>query len=316
MMWSVKLFYYIKAFIPRRLQLFLRRKLVRMQLKQCSSVWPINEEAAKKVPENWTGWPDNKKFALVLTHDVEWLGGQKKVRQLAELEMELGFRSSFNFVPQRYPDDPQLRRWLLDNGFEVGVHDLKHDGKLFSSKKIFEKSAPEINRYLKDWQVSGFRSGSMLHNLQWISQLDIKYDASTFDTDPFEPQADGVNTIFPFWYKAGTYDKSGFVELPYTLMQDFMMYIIMQEKTNRIWKEKLQWIVKHGGMALLIVHPDYINLSNSKRGSEEYSCELYSDLLLHVKDSYNGQFWNALPHQMASFYKKTVLDSYTKENVI
>ena len=29
--------------------------------------------------------------------------------------------------------------------------------------------------------------------------LNIAYDASTFDTDPFEPQPDGVNTIFPFW---------------------------------------------------------------------------------------------------------------------
>lgn len=36
------------------------------------------------------------------------------------------------------------------------------------------------------------------HNLEWIGELDIEYDLSTFDTDPFMPQPDGVGTIFPF----------------------------------------------------------------------------------------------------------------------
>ena len=39
----------------------------------------------------------------------------------------------------------------------------------------------------------------MLHNLEWFHDLNVKYDSSTFDTDPFEPQPDGVGTIFPFW---------------------------------------------------------------------------------------------------------------------
>jgi len=37
--------------------------------------------------------------------------------------------------------------------------------------------------------VSGFSLPSMHHNLEWIGELDIEYDASTFDTDPFEPQS-------------------------------------------------------------------------------------------------------------------------------
>ena len=42
----------------------------------------------------------------------------------------------------------------------------------------------------------------MLHNLVWLRDLDILYDASTFDTDPFEPQPEGMETIFPFWVPA------------------------------------------------------------------------------------------------------------------
>ena len=38
----------------------------------------------------------------------------------------------------------------------------------------------------------------MHHNLDWISELEIDYDMSTFDTDPFEPMPQGAGTIFPF----------------------------------------------------------------------------------------------------------------------
>jgi hypothetical protein len=36
----------------------------------------------------------------------------------------------------------------------------------------------------------------------WLHQLNIEYDLSTFDTDPFEPQPEGRHTIFPFWVPA------------------------------------------------------------------------------------------------------------------
>ena len=140
------------------------------------------------------------KFAFVLTHDVESQQGLDRVKELAELEMELGFRSSFNFTPEGpYSVPPALRSWLVDRGFEVGVHDLNHDGHLFSSRESFRLKAQRINHYLEEWNAVGFRSGYMLRNLDWIHDLNIAYDACTFDTDPFEPQPDGVNTIFPFW---------------------------------------------------------------------------------------------------------------------
>ena len=305
MILPIKLYYTIKVLIPRWLQILFRRKLVRLQLKRCSSVWPIKEDAGKE-PEGWVGWPDGKQFAVVLTHDVEWERGQKRVRKLAHLEMQCGFRSSFNFVPERYPDDPELRSWLLNNSFEIGVHDLKHNGKLFSSRSRFEKSVPLINRYIQEWKTEGFRAGAMHHNLEWISGLDITYDASTFDTDPFEPQADGVNTIFPFWYASSTHEGKGFVELPYTLIQDFTLFVIMQEKTNRIWKEKLAWIAEKGGMAMLIVHPDYINMEKEKQsGMEEYDGEVYLNFLDYIRTQYKDRFWNPLPCEVAGYIKKS-----------
>ena len=53
-------------------------------------------------------WPDGKRFSFVLTHDIETKEGQAFVRKVADLEEELGFRSSFNFVPERYSVLSQL----------------------------------------------------------------------------------------------------------------------------------------------------------------------------------------------------------------
>jgi len=41
------------------------------------------------------------------------------------------------------------------------------------------------------------------------------------------------------------------VELPYSLPQDFSLFVIMRERNIDIWKIKLDWIVEKGGMALL-----------------------------------------------------------------
>ncbi len=90
--------------------------------------------------------------------------------------------------------------------------------------------------------VSGFRSGFMHHELEWAHELNIKYDASTFDTDPFEPQPDGVNKIFPFWVEGP--NGTGYVELPYTLPQDFTLFVLLKEEGPETWKRKLEWLAE------------------------------------------------------------------------
>src|SRR6185295_6086223 len=104
---------------------------------------------------------------------------------------------------------------------------------------FFEQSTA-INRYLQKWKAVGFRGGFMFHNLDWIHALDVSYDASTFDTDPFEPQPDGVGTIFPFWVQRN--GSRGYVELPYTLPQDSTLFLLLQEKTIDVWTKKLDWV--------------------------------------------------------------------------
>jgi len=294
-----KSYYTLKPLIPRRVQLMLRRAWIRRRRRLHADVWPISRGAGS-APDGWTGWPDGKRFALVLTHDIDTARGQTRCRQLAEVEERLGFRSAMYFVPERYPVSPDLREDLVSRGFEVGVHGLTHDGKLYQSREIFERRAARINHYLKEWGCCGFRSPAMHHNLDWLRSLNVAYDASTFDTDPFEPQPEGMNTIFPFLVPDDG-ARRGYVELPYTLPQDCTLFIMMQERGIQVWKQKLEWIVDHGGMALLITHPDYMRFDRVS-ARESYPVAYYEELLQHIQHRYANQYWHVLPRDMAQFW--------------
>jgi len=294
-----KFFYAVKPCVPRKWQLYLRKRMVFFKRDKYLDTWPI-DPASGKPPQGWTGWPEGKQFALVLTHDVETAEGVNRCRRLAEMEMRLGFRSSFNFVPGDYPVPGDLLQYLRDHGFEIGVHGLHHHKNPFRSSRVFEKQAPGINQYLKEWGAVGFRAPSMYHDLDLVQGLSIEYDASTFDTDPFEPQPDGMGTIFPFRVP-GTGNQKGYVELPYTLPQDFLLFILMEEKTIDIWKRKLDWIAEKSGMALFITHPNYMSFDASPN-FEEYPAAYYEEFLEYIKSWYESLYWNALPKDTARFW--------------
>src|SRR5512135_694065 len=110
-MLSRSFYFGLKPFLPWRLRIGVRRILARRIFQRTRAVWPI-DEAAGRAPADWPAWPEGKQFALVLTHDVEGPDGLEKIRRLAELEMQLGVRSSFNLIPEGpYTVPPDLRSW-------------------------------------------------------------------------------------------------------------------------------------------------------------------------------------------------------------
>jgi len=315
-MFRNKIYYSIKPLVPPSARRTVRRWFASRKRRRVENVWPIMP-GSERSPKDWRGWPDGKQFAFVLTHDVEGQKGVDRSQPLMEVEAELGFRSSFNFIPEgEYKVSSGLRENLRANGFEVGVHDLHHDGKLYNNRADFTRKAARINQYLVEWQAVGFRSGFMLHNLEWLHDLNVKYDASTFDTDPFEPQSDGAGTIFPFWVSPAesgfnaSDKRQGYVELPYTLPQDSTLFLIFRERTPEVWLRKLDWVAQHGGMALVNVHPDYIQFPSYRSSSATFPLEFYTRLLKYVRDRYAGSYWQPLAREVAEFY----LDSQTQRS--
>jgi glycosyltransferase involved in cell wall biosynthesis len=302
-----RIYYRLKPLLPDRLRMWLRQRYAMRVLDRSAGRWPVLP-GSERPPEGWPGWPEGKKFAVVLTHDVEGPRGLEKCRALMQLEQEQGFVSSFNFVPAgSYETPPELREELTRNGFEIGVHDLNHDGHLYDSPAVFARKAAEINRHLHEWGAVGFRSGFMLNQLDWLHQLEVAYDASTFDTDPFEPQPEGQGTNFPFWVPAparASSSRGGYVELPYTLTQDSTLFLLLGETTPETWLRKVDWIAQHGGMVLVNVHPDYMAFDGKGESLRTYPAEFYRRLLVYLRERYGDTFWQPRPREVAAWFSE------------
>lgn len=295
------LYFLLRPFTPHPLRYWLRRRVALRKLRRVGDVWPIRA-GTEHPPAPWPGWPDGKDFAVVLTHDVEGRRGLSRCSRLLDLEEAAGFRSAFFLVPEgEYRVSRELRQQIEGRGFEVAIHDLYHDGSLFRSRESFDDQAARINRYVLEWNASGFRAGFMFHNLAWQHALQVRYDASTFDTDPFEPQPDGAHTIFPFWVPGSGGQANGFVELPYTLVQDSTLFLSLGASSIDFWKRKVDWIAKHGGMVLALTHPDYMSFEHTGEQWREYPAERYRELLDYLRTRYAGRYWHALPREVAEY---------------
>ncbi len=299
---AAKRFYYrLKPALPVNLTRTVRRLQSRFARTSGGLAWPIEDRyvrflggAAHHVLRQrgeptaafLDFWPQGARFALVLTHDVETAEGQRFAAAVADLEEAMGFRSSFNVVASRYPLDFRLIEDLVARGFEVGVHGLHHDGRLFSSRVEFSRRARLINERIKELSACGFRSPLTHRNPEWMQELAIEYDSSFFDTDPFEPIPGGTMSVWPFQLGA-------FVELPYTLVQDHTLRFVLGERTPRLWIDKLEFIAASRGMALLNTHPDYLR--------EPATLAIYREFLDAL--GAHRRYWHALPREVAQWWR-------------
>jgi hypothetical protein len=296
-----RLYYSVKPVLPRKLTRPLRRLRGRMEDRSARLQWPAEPRFARfqwRVVRELLGlmgrpalsfihfWPQGRPFAFVLTHDIETEAGQAHARAVADLDAGYGFRSSFNFVPERYRVDHRLVDELRGRGFEIGVHGLKHDGKLFRSAAEFRRGAERINHYLREFQAVGFRAELTHRHPQWMQALQIDYDLSFFDTDPYEAIPGGTMSLWPVYI-------GRFLELPYTLLQDYTLLAVLKETTPRLWLEKIEMIRSFRGLALVNTHPDYLQSRSSWR--------LYEAFLRTMRN--RADYWHALPCEVARWWR-------------
>lgn len=298
---SMRAYYKLKPLLPRRLQLALRRRYAKRQMRTEFPRWPVEpllverrraelrEEIERRGVDRVAtiaNWPEGRRFASILTHDVEGPAGVARVPEIIEIERRHGFVSSWNFVAEWYPIPPGLLDHVRDAGCEVGLHAIKHDCKLFESRANFEAELPTIRRYLAEWNATGFRSPATHRNAEWMPELGALYDSSFPDTDPFEPQAGGCCSILPFFL-------GEMVELPITLVQDHTLWEILGQDTIGLWTAKSEWIAANGGLVNLIVHPDYLDTPARLR--------MYEEFLDYLAGRDDG--WHALPHEVAAWWR-------------
>lgn len=299
---KLELYYALKPLMPRRLQLALRRAYAPRQAKVEFPAWPFEsslvEHRDRQLLERLRGsgrdrlpfvnyWPEGKRFASVLTHDVEGPAGVANVMRVIELEQRYGFLSSWNFVAEWYPIPDGLFDEVREAGCEIGLHGILHDGKLFSDRATFDANLPKIERYVREWEVEGFRSPATGRRADWMHELPVGYDSSFPDSDPFEPQPGGCCSIMPFFF-------GDVVELPITLVQDHTMFEILREPGIDLWQDKTRWLADHHGLVNVIVHPDYV--------VEQHFLDRYEAFLAFLAEREDG--WHALPRDVARWWRQ------------
>jgi peptidoglycan/xylan/chitin deacetylase (PgdA/CDA1 family) len=299
-------YYRARPLLPRSVQMTMRRSFSRVQSKARFPRWPVETAlhdfyellfavvatvAEGPVP-SISLWPRNWAWAMVLTHDVETQRGYERLPKLLRVEVEAGYRSSWNFVPERrYRVDDDLVRTLQEQGFEVGVHGLYHDGRDLSSAK-FQHRLPAIRTYADRWEANGFRSPGTLRSPSLMPLLGFDYDSSYTDTAPFEPQPGGCCSWLPYLLQ-------DLVELPITLPQDHTLFDLLGHRDETLWVEKARFLRNRGGMALVLTHPDYVD--------SPYLLDSYRRLLDEFADDSSG--WKALPREVSDWWRRRASSS-------
>ncbi len=295
----------LRPALPTRIRKHLQGWYLRRRHSPSFPSWPVDttvddilEElfsralrahAVDRIPFIWF-WPDGTRSCAIITHDVETLAGRNFCSRLMDLDDSVAIKSSFQIVPeQRYDVPTSFLEDIRSRGFEINVHDINHDGQLFTSWETFLPLAERINAYAREFGAIGFRSGSLYRNPEWFTVLDFAYDMSIPNSARLEPQSGGCCTVLPFFI-------GEILELPVTTTQDYSLFHILNTYTLDLWKRQIARITDRHGLLSFIVHPDYVIEKRAKA--------TYQALLAYIAQlRSDGVLWTPLPREVNQWWR-------------
>jgi hypothetical protein len=291
------------------LSVSVRKHLQRMHLRDWEEIrfpnWPVDTSVecmfkqlmrlsleahgVPSVPFIWF-WPEGLPGCAIMTHDVETSAGRDLCSRLMDVDEAYGIKSSFEIVPEgRYAVSQRFLNNIRDRGFEINVHDLDHDGRLFSDRELFLSRAERINRYRREFGADGFRSAILYRNVDWFSALDFAYDMSVPNAASLEAQRGGCCSVTPYFI-------NNVLEVPVTTTQDYGLFHILNDYSIDLWKRQMSLIADQDGLASFIIHPDYI--------FERRALDAYRALLTYLADlRYQEKIWIARPREVNDWWR-------------
>jgi hypothetical protein len=249
----------------------------------------LKAQGAATIPFIWF-WPEGASACAMMTHDVEGDAGVAFCDQLMDIDDSFGIKSAFQLIPEGREE--QWRRTaarLRARGFEVNLHDLNHDGRLFADKDAFLTHARRINDYAREFGCEGFRSGAMYREQGWFAAFELAYDMSVPNAAHLEPQRGGCCTVMPYFV-------GNILELPLTMAQDYSLFHILDDYSTTLWQEQMRLVMAKHGLISVITHPDYL-IGRRER-------DVYLQLLQHITEVRERDgVWVALPGQINRWWR-------------
>ena len=247
-------------------------------------------------------WPEGRRYAVVLTHDVDssWIFENPRwLEAFAAAEAACGMRSAWFVVPTAIAGESSRRglEWLRNAGHEIGVHGYRHDPAL--AGRPFDELVETFARGRA--LVGAFHEGEPGYRAPWLSRSETMrralaaagylYDSSSpaANIQRNNPRSNnGCGTLFPFM-------QDGLVILPVTLPQDLMTApLAMEPQDYWDWIETLiggisQW----GGLVVVSTHIQPHHSAN------EPMLQGYTRLLGRL--SADVEAWFTLPREVAQW---------------
>jgi hypothetical protein len=257
----------------------------------CETLFSLSLQASamERVPFVWF-WPRAARGCVAMTHDVETKAGLDFCLDLMDIDDSFGMKTSFQIVPEeRYAVPASLLERIRCQGFEVGVQDLNHDGRLFDDREEFLRRAKIINQHGGHYGARGFRSAVLYRRPEWFDALNFAYDMSMPNVAHLDPQRGGCCTVMPYFI-------GELLELPVTTTQDYTLFHLLNERSISLWRTQVELILKKNGLASFIVHPDYIRDLDTR--------SVYEELLNYLRQLREEMaIWFALPHEIDSWWR-------------
>lgn len=203
-------------------------------------------------------YPDARRGAVVLTHDIDSRADIGGIPELRALESRFDLPSSVGFIPHISWPERAIIEKLVADGCEIYCHDLGHNGKLpyksLAAIRAGFEGFFDANPYARPL-LRGFRSGQLLMSAELLGVLAewFAYDLSLPDTErggPYGSSA-GCASVYPFL-------TNGLLEIPLTMPQDYYLTNVEHydsPKMLSVWKDKLEAVLARGGVAVVNTHP-------------------------------------------------------------
>ena len=300
-----KVYYLLRSVLPRS----VRKQAQRFQLKGWEQIlfpgWPVDRtveniceqllllviqaSGVDRIPFIWF-WPEGKSGCAVMTHDVETAAGRDSCSALMDIDDSFGIKASFQIVPEGcYSVSSDFPAMIRDRGFDIGIQDLNHDGRLFDDRDEFLRRASLINEYARRYDARGFRAAVLYRNPDWYDALKFSFDMSIPNSARLDPQRGGCCTVMPYFI-------GDLVELPVTTTQDYMLFHLLGERSIQLWKAQLNLILDKNGFVSFIVHPDYVMHDELK--------PLYKDLLEYLQGlKATRKLWVTVPSEVDRWWR-------------
>ena len=310
-----RLYYLMRPLTNRRMRRQVQKLRIRNWERLSFPHWPVDTtvenlcerllllsmeaKGIDRVPFVWF-WPNGARGCLTMTHDVETQAGRDACGDLMDMDDRFGIKASFNIVPEgRYGVSSKFLQGIRDRGFDIGIQDLNHDGRLFDSREEFLRRAEIINRYATDYSARGFRAGVLYRKPEWFDALDFCFDMSIPNVAHLDPQRGGCCTVMPYFI-------GNILELPVTTTQDYMLFYLLSQRSIDLWTAQIELILKKNGLVSFIVHPDYVMEADSR--------SVYKDLLGHLRSlRENAGLWFALPTEIDRWWRARSKMRVTRE---